>query len=296
MTILTTCFYVLLTSIALISAQLFAVNSYKNVLGHVAASELRDVLNALAVYTVNNWNDLILSTPGPIAYLDPVTQAAVNVVNVKSPTANELMLLGFLPTPSATAKTYPKPSVGTSYKTGMSVTPVACTGNACNIDLYVYLTTPVAKTNGQFDAHLISTAVNTSSISMGYTYPSNPTTAVGFNNTWTYAMPAGTLSGIAMIHTNLGSNFFNTNYPCVENGCWKSPVQDLTKMPLLKNAVGDIRLVTSLGAAYSWTGSFWNALNTNGLNSAYLGQSSGNSGSNNVYVGSNSGQNFYTAN
>jgi len=296
MTILTTSFYVLLTSFALLSAQYFAVTSYKNALGTVAVTELRDVLNALSVYTVNNWNDLILSTPNPIAYTDPVSKVAVNVVNVKSPTADELMLLGFLPSPSSSARTYPKPSVGTSYKTLMSVTPVACSGNACNIDLYVYLSTPVAKSNGQFDAHLISTAVNTSSTSVGYTYPTNPTTVLGLNNTWTYSMAAGTLSGLAMIHTNLGSNFFNTNYPCVENGCWKSPVQSLASLPLLKNAVGDVRLVTSLGTAYSWTGSFWNALNTNGLNSAYLGPSSGNSGSNNVYVGASSGQHFYTTN
>jgi hypothetical protein len=293
---LTISLYVLLTTLAIFGAQFSAVNTYKDALGTVAVSQLRDVLNGLAVYTVNNWNDLILTTPSPIAYTNPLTQTSVNVVNIKSPTADELMMLGFLPSPKVTSTTYSKPTLGSSFKTLLSITPAACTGNACSINLYVYFTTPVAKTNGQFDSHLISTAINTTSTSMGYTFPNNPTTVVGFNNAWTYQMAAGTLSGMAMIHTSIGTNFFNANYPCVENGCWKSPVLDLTKLPLLKNSLGDIRMVTSLGTAYSWTGAFWNALNTNSLNSAFIGQSSGNTGSNNVYVGANSASHFYVGN
>jgi len=296
MTPLAITLYVLLTTVAIISAQFSAVNSYKEALGTVAATQLRDVLNGFAVYTVNNWNDLILTTPNPISYTNPATQSVVNVVNVKSPTADELMLLGFLPSPTATSTTYTKPALGTSYKTLMSITPAACTGNACNIDLYVYFTTPVAKSNGQFDTHLISTAINTPSTTMGYTYPANPVMVIGANSAWTYQLAAGTVSGMAMIHTNIGTNFFNANYPCIENGCWKSPVQNFNNLPRLRNSRGDIRLVISLGTAYSWTGSLWNALNTNSLNSAFIGQSSGNSGSNNVYVGTNSASNFYVAN
>lgn len=296
MTSFSTTLYVLLTTMVILSAQFSSVNSYKDAMGTVAVSQLRDVLSGLAVYTVNNWNNLILTTPNSITYTNPVTHASLNVLDVKSPTADELMLLGYLASPKTTSIAYTKPVLGTSYKTFLSVTPVACTGSACNINLYVYFTTPVAKTNGQFDTHLVSTAINTTSTSMGYTYPSSPTKIIGFNNSWSYQMAAGTVSGMAMIHTSIATNFFNANYPCVENGCWKSPVQDLSKLPLLKNSLGDVRLVISLGTAYSWTGAFWNSLNTNSLNSTFIGQGSGNTGSNNVYVGTSNASHFYVGN
>jgi hypothetical protein len=293
MTPLSLTLYVLLTTLALLSAQFSAVNSYKEAVGAIAVVQLRDVLNGFAVYTVNHWNDLTLSTPNAIAYTDPLTQASVNVVDVKSPSANELMLLGFLSSPSSTSSNYTAPILGGSFKTIMSITPLACTGNACNIDLYVYCTTPVAKTNGQFDSHLISTSINTTSTTVGYTYPALPSKVVGSNNAWSYQMADGAVSGMAMVHTSMGTDVFNVNYPCIGNGCWKSPVQNLTQLPLLKNSLGDIRLVTSLGVGYSWTGAFWNSLNTNSLASAFIGQNSGNTGSNNVYIGTNSGKNFY---
>jgi len=296
MTPLTTAFYVILTSLALLSAQFTSVNRYKEALSTVTAIQLRNVLNGFAVYTVNNWNNLILTLPDPIAFTNPVTLASVNVVDVKSPTADELMLLNYLPAVTPSSLSYTKPLFANTYKTAMSISPPSCLGNACNIDLYVYFSTPVANTNGQFDNHLITTSINTTSMSMGYSYPADTRSVVGFNKAWTFQLPQSTEPGIAMIHTNMGTSFFNQNFHCIENGCWKSPVQSLSDLPLLKNSLGDIRLVISLGSAYSWTGSFWNALNSNSLNSAFAGQSAGNTGSNNVYVGSNSGNHFYVAN
>jgi hypothetical protein len=292
--------YVLVATLAILNAQWTRISANKDIKGAQVAIAMREVLYGLSLYSLTYWNNLTAATPMAISYQNPVTNAQVNVLNLLSPTADELMMLGLLALPSATASTYPGLPWGGvgSYTTAIAITPTGCTGNACSIDLDVYWTQPVALHNGKFDALLTSLVVNDSYISMGYTYPDNPALFKSSNSTWSHAVPATLTAqaGLAMLHTSDAKQFLAARYPISDHPRWKPPQANAADLstPMNVSQISDIGLVTLSGALYFWTGSAWSPLNTSDNNAVYLGQSTGNTGNFSVYIGDNSGRNFYT--
>ena len=292
--------YVLVATLAILNAQWTRISANKDIQGAQVAIAMREVLYGLSLYSLTYWNHLTAATPIAISYKNPVTNAQVDVLNILSPTPDELMMLGLLALPSATASNYPGlPWVGAgSYATAIAITPAGCSGNACSIDLDVYWTQPVALHNGTFDTLLTSTVVNDSFISMGYTYPDNPTLFKSSNATWSHAVPATLTAqaGLAMLHTRDAQQFLAARYPISDHPRWKSPQVNAADLstPLNVTRLSDIGLITSSGALYFWTGSAWSPLNTSDNNTVYLGQSTGNTGNFSVYIGDNSGRHFYT--
>lgn len=49
-------------------------------------------------------------------------------------------------------------------------------------------------------------------------------------------------------------------YQQAGGGQWKNPVANFAALPAVGNTVGDVRLATDFGRAYSWTGAAWSAL------------------------------------
>ena len=292
--------YVLVATLAILNAQWTRISANKDIQGAQVAIAMREVLYGLSLYSLTYWKHFTAATPIAISYKNPVTNAQVDVLNILSPTPDELMMLGLLALPSATASNYPGLPWGGagSYATAIAITPAGCSGNACSIDLDVYWTQPVALHNGTFDTLLTSTVVNDSFISMGYTYPDNPTLFKSSNATWSHAVPATLTAqaGLAMLHTRDAQQFLAARYPISDHPRWKSPQVNAADLstPLNVTRLSDIGLITSSGALYFWTGSAWSPLNTSDNNTVYLGQSTGNTGNFSVYIGDNSGRHFYT--
>ena len=300
MSMLRLAIYLLVTTLTILNAQWTRISANKDIQGGQMAVAMREVLYGLSLYSLANWTNLTAATPAAITYTHPATGNLTNVANIFSPTADELMMMGFLASPTATSTTYPGLPWGGagSYATAIAITPAGCSGNACTTDVDVYWTQPVAVSNGTFDALLTSTVVNDSNIAMGYTYPDNTALFKGSNATWTHDVPATLTaqSGLAMLHTSSPKLFLAARYPSNDNPWWNPPktaAADLST-PLNVTAISDIGLVTSSGVLYFWTGSAWRPLNTSSNNTVYLGGSSGNTGNFSVYIGDSSGRNFYT--
>ncbi len=284
--------YVLVSMTSMVSALLGSTSERRMATATVVSAQLKTVLSGLSLYVINNWNNLVLATPSPISYTLP-GGASRNVLNVLTPTASELMLLGFLSSPSALATTYPLPSFGGGYATALTRSPVGCQGNACSIELYAWLTSPVGGDTKKFDIHYVDNRALSSNISMGYSTPGTPSVINGPNNSWSYTLTGNQNAGVAMIHTYLGVRDFSDTYPCVFVACWKSPAASFASFPTRLNTVGDVRLEQSSGDLYFWTGSNWRTMFSNATFTSYLGANAGNTGSNNTYLGNSSGQALY---
>jgi hypothetical protein len=290
--------YLLVTTLMIWNAQWTRISVSKDIQGGQVAVAMREVLYGLSLYSLTHWTNLTAATPAAIAYTHPATGNA-HVVNIFSPTADELMMMGFLASPTATSTTYPGLPWGGagSYATAIAILPAGCSGNTCTTDLDVYWTQPVALSKGTFDVLLTSTVVNDNNISMGYTYPDNPALFKSSNATWTHAVPAplNAQAGLAMLHTRAPKLFLAARYPSNDNPWWNPPktaAADLST-PLNVTEISDGGLITSSGILYFWTGSAWRPLNTSGDNTVYLGGSTGNTGNFSVYVGGSSGRNFH---
>ena len=284
--------YVVASMTSMLSSQLSSSSDHRLAQATVVSAQLKTILSGLSLYVINNWNNLVLATPNPIAYKLP-SGVSKNVLNVLTPTASELMLLGFLSSPSASTTTYPLPTLGGGYSTALTRSPVGCQGNACSIELYAWLTSPVGGDTKTFDIHYVDNRALSSNISMGYSTPGAPSVINGPNNSWSYTLTGNKNAGIAMIHTYLGVNDFSATYPCVFVACWKSPAASFASFPTRLNTVGDVRMEQSSGNLYFWTGSNWRTMYSNTTFTTYLGANSGNTGSNNTYLGNSSGQALY---
>jgi len=285
--------YVLVSTVSMLSAQLSSSSDHQLAQATVVSAQLKTILSGFSLYVINNWNNLVLATPGAITYKLP-TGASRNVAHVLAPTASELMLLGFLPTLSSTATSYPLPTIGGGYQTALSFLPTGCQGNACTVELYACMTSPLGS-NKFFDIHYFDSQSMGGNISIGYSMPGTPGVINGPNNTWSYSLAGNTNAGIAMIHTFLGINDFSTTYPCVLVACWKSPSNLATAFPNRLNTVGDVRLEERTGNMYFWTVANWRNLDTNSTFTSYLGPQAGNTGSNNTNLGNSSGQALYVS-
>jgi hypothetical protein len=299
MSMLRLALYLLVTTLMIWNAQWTRISADKDIQGGQVAVAMREVLYGLSLYSLTHWANLTAATPAAITYTHPATGNLANVVNIFSPTADELMMMGFLASPTATSTTYPGLPWGGagSYATAIAITPAECSGNACTTDLDVYWTQPVALSKGTFDVLLTSTVVNDSNISMGYTYPDNPALFRSSNATWSHGVPAtlAAQAGLAMLHTRAPKLLLAARYPSHDNPWWnppKSAAADLST-PLNVTEISDIGLVTSSGVPYFWTGSAWSPLNINANNTTFLGQKSGNTGDNSVFIGNLSGNAFY---
>ena len=302
MSILKLAIYLLVSTLAILNAQSVLIRAQKDLQGSQVLAPLREVLYGLSLYTLTYWRNLTSALPQAISYKNPVSGNLVNVQNILSPTADELMMLGFLASATTTSSTYPGlPRGGAGhYQTAIAITPAGCTDNVCNTDLDVFWTQPVAQSKGKFDILLTSTAINDEFISMGYTYPDDPTLFKSSTDAWTHpvASKLTAQSGLAMIHTDRAREMLAARYPASQSIGWRTPgtqVSDLST-PWQTNAISDIRVATATGVPYFWTGSFWSPLNTSTKNTTYLGPASGNTGDNSLYIGSFSGNKFYVAN
>ena len=300
MSMLRLAIYLLVTTLMILNAQWTRISANKDIQGGQVAVAMREVLYGLSLYSLTHWTNLTAATPAAITYTNPDTKKLTEVVDIFFPTADELMMLGFLASPTAKSTTYPGLPWGGAgrYATAIAILPKGCSGNACTTDLDVYWTQPVALHNGTFDTLLTSTVVNDSFISMGYTYPDNPTLFKSSNATWSHAVPATLTAqaGLAMLHTRDAQQFLAARYPISDHPRWKPPQANAADLstPLNVTRLSDIGLITSSGALYFWTGSAWSPLNTSDNNTVYLGQSTGNTGNFSVYIGDNSGRHFYT--
>lgn len=296
MSLLKLAMYILLSCLTIVHSQTALIGAQKDLRGVQVASRLREVLYGLAVYTLNHWGNLTAAIPAPIPYKDVVTGNMVNVGNIFSPTASELMQLGFLAAPTPGAGLYPDVGLGGvgTYRTSIAINPAGCSGSACSSDLDVYLMEPVAQWNGQFDIRLTSTAVNDRYASVGYTYPDAPALFKGPNLAWTHALapPIAAQSGRAMVHTSDVQGLLTNQLP-TESAGWKAPVSTVADLPTAQaNAIGDIRLVTSTGVPYFWQGLYWNALYSLPDSVTSLGPSAGNTNTSSVYIGASSGKKY----
>jgi hypothetical protein len=286
--------YVMVSMSTMLGAQLTRSSEQRLAVATVVTAQLKALLSGFSLYVINNSNNLVLSTPAPIGYSMP-NGSTQTVANVLSPTANELMLLGFLASPTVGATAYPAPTVGGAYQTALTLSPTGCQGNACTIELYVWLSSPVGGSTSGFDIHYLDNQSLAGNISMGYTLPSQPSVVHGPHNSWSYSLTNNTLAGIPMIHTYLGASDFMATYPCVVVACWKSPSSLAASFPTRSNTVGDARLEQMSGGLYFWTGASWRNFNSNSAFTSYLGSQSGNTGSNNTFLGNSSGQALYVS-
>jgi hypothetical protein len=291
--------YLLVTTLVMLNAQWTRISVNKEIQGAQVAIAMREVLYGLSLYSLTYWNNLTAAIPVAISYKNPVTNAQVNVVNNLSPTADELMMMGFLASPTATSTTYPGLPWGGagSYATAIAITPEGCSGTACTTAVDVYWTQPVAVRNGKFDILLTSNVVNDGFIAIGYTYPDDPSLFKSTDTTWAYKVPAALpqQAGLAMLHTSQIRQLFADKYPAKVTTSWKTPVATIADLPiaLQTNSISDIFVTKVNGVPNYWTGTSWNPLNTNLNNSTFLGLSSGNTGNSSVYIGVSSGKGFY---
>ncbi len=299
MSMLRLAIYLLVTTLMILNAQWTRISANKDIQGGQVAVAMREVLYGLSLYSLTHWTNLTAATPAAITYTNPDTKKLTEVVDIFFPTADELMMLGFLASPTAKSTTYPGLPWGGAgrYATAIAILPKGCSGNACTTDLDVYWTQPVALSKGTFDVLLTSTVVNDSNIAMGYTYPDNTALFKSSNATWSHGVPAplNAQAGLAMLHTSAPKSFLAARSPNTGHVWWQAPktIFDQLSQSLIDTNVSDISLVSSTGVAYFWTGSEWKPLNINESTSTYLGAQSGNTGSTSLYLGNLSGTGFY---
>ena len=248
-----------------------AVNTFKDSTGTVIGNQLQVVSTGLSSYVAANSAALISGA------------AVTGVAAPLAPTVPELISLKYLN--SGVTIT---PTVGGSYKLGVSVTPSGCTTN-CQVLGSVYLTNPIyTGDNSATDVRLLGAAMAASKSSqIGFSQPASPSSITGPG--WVYANPdpaqrPGILYATTFSAASSSTATTSTLY-------WLQSVANINSLPATGNTLGDGRLARNTGKPFMWTGTAWQELsNTDSLNMVSIGTNSGKSGLYSSYFGQGAGQ------
>ncbi len=260
-----------------ISSALSSRQSLNASKGSTAASELQAVSSALHNYVLNNTTALINS--------NAVVAGANNVVNVLSPTVDELKTMSLLPGAFLTTPTY-----GESFLTSISF-PNTCTTstNACPISELVYYKKPFLSevSNNALDIHVLGSAVTSSTEkNIGFSSTNNAGFISGPG--WQIGNPVTTPAPGAI--GILGAyKFYSYNASLNIGYNWKSPVDAVSNLPTANNVAGDVRYVKSINTAFYWDANNWLNLNSSAGNTVSLGANASSAGTNNTNIGVNAG-------
>jgi hypothetical protein len=254
-----------------LSSATIALQDFDSARAKATAKALETVSDALSKYVVNNSTALMGGST--------INAGAINVINTKAPTVDELKAMGLLSADFASTPTF-----GGAYLTQISF-PGTCTAasTTCPFTALTFLENQFLK-KGKTDIQFLGNAVAAStSQNLGFSTLSAPALIQGPG--WSVSSPKPIEGGLLAAY-----NFFT--YSSIVNATpqfWKSPVTSLSNLPTTGNTQGDVRHVSNMNTAYHWDGATWLSLNSTSADTVSLGTSASSVGSQNTHIGTNAG-------